>query len=351
MKAVKSMDDTRRYEAVVARDKTREGAFVFGVRTTGVFCRPGCGARTPRRENVAFFDTPSQAFAAGFRPCKRCRPLEGRATPPAWVGAVFERIERSNARVSPVELRRAGVHPVRATRWFQEHLGMSLHAFQHSLRLGASVDRLREGAPVGEAAAESGFESESGFRDAFRRALGDAPTQLDPSVRVVRVRRLVTPLGDMLVGVRDEGVCLLEFIDPQTLPRQLGALRKALGPALSMDDHPLLARAARELERYFAGELRQFTLPLHAPGTPFEQRVWAELLRIEYGRTWSYAQLARSIGRPSAFRAVAGANGRNRIAILIPCHRVIASDGGLGGYAGAVWRKQRLLELERENAG
>ncbi len=347
MARVKSTDGARLYEAVVARDATQDGAFVFAVRTTGVFCRPGCGARTPRRENVEFFDAPSRALAAGYRPCKRCRPLEAPSAAPAWVGAVFERLERSSARVSPAELRGAGIHPVRAARWFQEHMGMSLHAFQHSLRLGASVDRLRGGAPVSETAAASGFESESGFRDAFRRALGDAPSHLDPSVRVVRVKRLVTPLGDMLAGACDEGLCLLEFIDRDSLPRQLASLRKALGPALSMDDHPRLEQTARELERYFAGQLQRFTVPLHTPGTPFERRVWSELLRIEYGRTWSYAELARSIGRPTAFRAVAGANGRNRIAIAVPCHRVIASDGGLGGYAGAVWRKERLLELER----
>lgn len=342
-----SLDAASLYEAIAQRRSALDGAFVFGVRTTSVFCRPGCGARTPRRENVVFFAAPEQALAAGFRACKRCRPLEVTGSAPAWVAALLARLERSGAPLTARQMRALGVHPVRAARWFQEHLGMSFHAFQHSLRLGSSIDTLRSGASVSDAAAAGGFESESGFRDAFRRAMGEAPTRMDPKVRVVRLRRLVTPLGDVLLGACDEGVCLLEFLDRDTLPQQLAALRKALGPALSLGEHALLERAALELERYFAGALKDFSVPLHAPGTPFEEGVWAQLRRIPHGRTLSYAQLASAIGRPSATRAVAGANSRNRIAIMIPCHRVIAADGGLGGYAGEVWRKERLLELER----
>lgn len=342
-----SLDAASLYEAIAERRSALDGAFVFGVRTTSVFCRPGCGARTPRRENVVFFAAPAQALAAGFRACKRCRPLEAAGSAPLWVAALLARLERTGAPLTARQMRALGVHPVRAARWFQEHLGMSFHTFQHSLRLGSSIDTLRAGASVSDAAAAGGFESESGFRDAFRRATGDAPTRLDPDMRVVRLRRLATPLGDVLLGACDDGVCLLEFLDRDTLPQQIASMRKALGPAFSLGEHPLLERCASELERYFAGELRDFSVPLHAPGTPFEERVWAQLRRIPHGRTISYAQLASAIGRPSATRAVAGANSRNRIAILIPCHRVIAADGGLGGYAGEVWRKERLLELER----
>lgn len=340
------LDESTLFEALARRRRELDGAFYFGVRTTGVFCRPSCGARLPRRENVAFFASSDAALAAGFRPCKRCHPLERVGAAPAWVGALLAQLERSGAPLTARQMSAVGAHPARAARWFQEHLGMSFHSFQHSLRLGASIDGLRSGASVGEAAATAGFDSESGFRDAFRRALGDSPTRLGDEVRVLRLRRLVTPVGDVLLGACDDGLCLLEFLDRDALAGQLAAIRKTLGPGLSLGAHPLLDRGARELERYFAGELREFTTTLFAPGTPFEQQVWAQLRRIPFGATVSYAQLATAIGRPSATRAVAGANGRNRIAIVIPCHRVIAANGGLGGYAGGLWRKQRLLELE-----
>ncbi len=340
------LDDDALFDALIQRRREFDGVFYFGVRTTGVFCRPSCGARAPRRENVSFFASPQAALAAGFRACRRCRPQELVGAAPAWVSALLAQLERAGAPLTARQMNTVGVHPTRAARWFQDHLGMSFHSFQHSLRLGASIDGLRAGASVGEAGASARFESESGFRDAFRRALGASPTRLDADVRVLRLKRLVTPIGDVLLGACDEGLCLLEFLDPSTLPGQLASIRKALGPALSLGAHPLLEQGASEIERYFAGDLREFTTPLFTPGTEFEQRVWAQLGRIPYGTTVSYAQLASAIGVPSGSRAVAGANGRNRVAIVIPCHRVIAADGGLGGYAGGTWRKQRLLELE-----
>jgi len=335
------------YAAVVARDASFDGAFVFGVRTTGVFCRPGCGARTPLRENVEFFSSTQEAERAGLRACKRGRPLESADARPAWVDELFARIERSPARVTARELRDAGVHPARAARWFQEHYGMTFQAYQRSQRIGAALSDLRDGADVSHAVEASGFESESGFRDAFRKLFGAPPTRLPADARIVRLRRLETPLGEMLAAACDEGLCMLEFVDRNALPRQIQQLRKHVGPAIAPGDHALLDSIADELTRYFERSLRRFTTPLFAPGTPFQERVWSELQRIPHGETRSYAQLAAAIGQPTAVRAVASANARNRLAILIPCHRVIASNGDLAGYAGQVWRKQRLLELER----
>lgn len=346
MRSVNTSTAERRLRAVAARDSRCDGEFVFAVRTTGVFCRPGCGARTPRPENVEFFDGPEQAIRAGFRPCKRCEPLGLRGATPQWIEPLFELLERAPQRVTSRDLEAAGVHPVRAARWFKEHFGMTFHGYQRALRIGASISALRDGADVSSSSAKGGFDSESGFRDAFRKLLGDAPTRLASSVRVVRVRRVPTPLGDMLAAACDDGLCLLEFIDRDSLPRQLDALRKRVSPAIAAGEHELLERVAAELEGYFAGELREFSTPVFAPGTPFQERVWSELRRIPWGETRSYAELARAVGRPSAVRAVASANARNRLAIVVPCHRVIASNGDLAGYAGQVWRKQRLLRLE-----
>ena len=159
------------------------------------------------------------------------------------------------------------------------------------------------------------------------------------------LRELATPLGPMLAGASDAGVCLLEFTDRRMLPAQLASVRRRIGPAEGAD-HPLLDRLQAELDAYFAGRLRSFTVPLEAPGSAFQERVWGELRRIPYGETVSYRELARRVGVPAGSRAVGRANGSNRIAVVIPCHRVIAASGGLGGYGGGIGRKRQLLELE-----
>jgi AraC family transcriptional regulator of adaptative response/methylated-DNA-[protein]-cysteine methyltransferase len=157
-----------------------------------------------------------------------------------------------------------------------------------------------------------------------------------------------TPLGPMAAAATDQGVCLLEYTDPARLEAQIVQLRKRIGPRIVSGDHPHLAALRKQLDEYFAGHLRRFTVPLVAPGTPFEERVWAALERIPYGQTRSYVEIARELGSPDGQRAVGRANGLNRIAIVIPCHRVVNHDGkGLGGYGGGLWRKERLLDLER----
>ncbi|MEJ2483899.1 MAG: methylated-DNA--[protein]-cysteine S-methyltransferase [Gemmatimonadota bacterium] len=190
-----------------------------------------------------------------------------------------------------------------------------------------------------------GYESLSGFNEAFRKLLGTPPTDVDPD-RVVRITRILTPLGPMLVGSTDDALCLLEFVDRRKLETQLKGLAARLRVALIPGSNPITAEAERQVAAYFDRRLTEFDLPLETPGTEFQQRVWTALLDIPYGTTASYGEVARRIGQPSAVRAVAGANGDNRIAILIPCHRVIGADGTLTGYGGGLWRKKRLLELE-----
>lgn len=163
----------------------------------------------------------------------------------------------------------------------------------------------------------------------------------------VTLATLQTPLGPMAAAALDAGVCLLEYPDPQRLERQIGGLRKRFGPNLRDGDHEHLKALRGELTAYFAGDLKRFTVPLVAPGTPFEEKVWEALRQIPYGQTRSYVEIARDLGSPDGQRAVGRANGLNRIAIVIPCHRVVTHDGGLGGYGGGSWRKDRLLDLER----
>ena len=192
---------------------------------------------------------------------------------------------------------------------------------------------------------QHGYESLSGFNEAFRQILGSAPREAngDP---VLRVTRVLTPLGPMIAGATGEALHVFEFSDRRRLEKQVERLRRRVGCALVPGRNEILESAEREIEAYFGGELQRFTVPLAAPGTDFQRLVWDELQRIPYGETRSYGDVARAIGRPSAVRAVARANGDNRLAIFIPCHRVVGSDGRLTGYGGGLWRKQRLLDLE-----
>jgi AraC family transcriptional regulator of adaptative response/methylated-DNA-[protein]-cysteine methyltransferase len=334
-------------EAFLSRDASYEGVFVTAVRTTGVFCRPSCPARKPRLENVEFHPSARDALLAGFRPCSRCRPMEPAGTAPAWIGSLLREMEAAPARRwRDSDLRRLGLNPDRVRRWFQEHHQMTFHAYHRARRLGLALGRIRQGAPVTPAAFDHGYESLSGFNDAFRRLLGSPPGRARGSVTTVTLNRIPTPLGPMLAGATPDGLCLLEFADRRMLETQLQRLQKRLGAAFVPGTNAILDHLAEELGRYFASELREFSVPLSTPGTEFQRAIWGRLRWVPYGTTTTYGALARSLGRADATRAVARANGDNRIAILIPCHRVVGSDGRLTGYGGGLWRKQRLLEHE-----
>jgi len=332
------------------RDASYDGVFYLGVRTTGIFCRPSCPARKPLGRNVEYFTTVKDAMFAGYRPCKRCRPLEVPGAHPAWVAALIARLERDpERRVRDRDLRAMGIEPARARRYFQRRYGMTFHAFARGYRLRGAFQQLRQGASLDEVAMSHGFESHSGFRDAFGRVIGRAPGQ-SRGMGLVTLSWLESPLGPLVAGVTDAGVCLLEFSDRRMIETQIESLRRRVGPVLP-GTHPLLEQLRTELAEYFAAGRRAFAVPLVYPGTPFQVKVWNALREIPYGETYSYEKLAWAVGAPGAQRAVGHANGQNRLAILIPCHRVVNKDGKLGGYGGGKWRKQLLLDLERGEQG
>jgi AraC family transcriptional regulator, regulatory protein of adaptative response / methylated-DNA-[protein]-cysteine methyltransferase len=190
------------------------------------------------------------------------------------------------------------------------------------------------------------LEATPGFPDAFAKALG-AALGGEREGATAAVTWIETPLGPMVAAATDEGICLLEYTDPARLRAQIPQLRRRIAPRIVSGDHAHLAALREQLGGYFAGTLKQFSVPMVAPGTPFEESVWQALLRIPYGQTRSYLEIARELGSPEGQRAVGRANGLNRIAIVIPCHRVVNHGGGLGGYGGGIWRKERLLDLER----
>lgn len=333
--------------AFMAADATYEGVFVTGVTTTGIFCRPSCSARKPRPENVEFFPTSREALTAGYRPCLRCRPLQPLGGAPAWLRPLLKKVEGDpSRRWLDADIRALDLDPARVRRWFKRHHGMTFHAYARARRLGKALGRIQQGEAVTRTAFDAGYDSLSGFNEALRKLTGEAPTS-SRDARVVHVTRIPTPLGPMVAAATDEAVCLLEFADRRALSTQLERFARRVPVVFAPGDNPVLEALGRELHEYFAGERLGFDVPVLAPGTPFQEQVWEALREIPAGETRSYADLAGAIGRPTAVRAVARANGSNRLAILIPCHRVIGSDGSLAGYGGGVWRKRRLLDLER----
>jgi AraC family transcriptional regulator of adaptative response/methylated-DNA-[protein]-cysteine methyltransferase len=338
---------TREMKRALSRsDASYDGIFYVAVRTTGIFCRPSCRARKPKPENVEFFATLREALFSGYRACKRCRPLDTDGKPPRWAERLLHRLDASPAaRIAARDLRAMGVDPARARRYFLQNHGMTFQAYCRARRLGEAFQRIREGSPVIEVAHTSGFESESGFRSAFVRVFGSSPAEASDCTPVT-LSWIRTAMGPLVVGTTDEAVCLVEFSDRRMLESQLQTLRRRFGAALLPGTNRLVTALQQQLDEYFAGVRRQFTVPLSYPGTPFQRKVWAALLDIPYGSTCSYQEVARRVGHASAVRAVGTANGMNRIAILIPCHRVVNANGELGGYGGGLWRKRLLLDLE-----
>ena len=338
--------------ASLARDRSYDGVFFLAVKTTGIFCRPSCPARKPKPENVTYYGNAREALFAGFRPCRRCRPLETDGRPPEWAAQLLADVEgEPAARLDDAELRRRGLEPARVRRFFLKEYGMTFHAYRRARRLGGALAAIRGGERPEDAGWDAGYESASGFRDAFARTFGAGPGAGAPATDCVRIAWIESPVGPLLAGGTEKGVALLEFTDRRALEAQLETLRRRLRRALVPGESAMVDRLRAELGEYFAGRRRRFDVPVDAPGTEFEQAVWGQLRRIPYGETRSYDDLARAVGRPGGSRAVGQANGRNRVAIVLPCHRVVNKSGEMGGYGGGLWRKRFLLELEQRNSG
>jgi len=333
-------------QAYRKRDASYDGLFFLGVRSTGIFCRPTCPARKPLPKNVEYFSTAQDALTAGYRPCKRCRPLELDDQPP-WAAALLADVERDAARrITDGELRARGIDPSTVRRYFLRRYGMTFQAYTRARRLSGALQLIRENGSLDTAVYDSGYESYSGFRDAFARTFGKPPGR-SRNGHCVLLSWLRSPIGPLVAGATADGICLLEFADRRMLEAECAALGKLFNAPIVPGSNQHIRTLRNELAQYFAGSLQRFSVPLVYPGTAFQQRVWEQLLAVPYGETRSYEQIAIAIGEPNAVRAVGRANGLNRIAIVIPCHRVVNKDGRLGGYGGGLRRKQYLLDLER----
>ena len=334
------------YDALLRRDASFDGIFFTAVRTTGIFCRPTCPARKPLPHNVDFYSSAREALFAGYRPCKRCRPMEATGSAPEWLRPLLAELERRNGRRwTDQDLRALGLDPTRVRRWFKQHHRMTFHAFHRAQRIGRAVRSLRDGESVTAAAYEQGYESLSSFYEAFRHLLGATPAR-SRDAESLHFTRITTPLAPMLAAATESGLCLLEFVDRRMLETQLTRVGRAVGGVVVPGTNAVLEQTRTELAEYFAGERTRFDVPLELIGSDFQKRAWEALLRIPFGETRTYSEQAVAIGRPGAVRAAGRANGDNRIAIVVPCHRVVGADGSLTGYGGGLWRKRWLLEHE-----
>ncbi len=334
------------YRALVKRDTSFEGVFYVGVKTTGIFCRPTCPSRKPKRENVEFFRSSHEALYGGYRPCSRCQPMNGTKEPPTVVKQLQDEVERSG-RITEKQLRAMGIEPSTARRQFQRYYGMTFHAYQRGRRMGQALQTVRNGERVIEAQLAQGYESSSGFWNAFTKLFGTPPSKAE-RLDCLLARWIETPLGAMIALANNEGLHLLEFVDRRGLEKEIVGLRKRTKNTIVPGNNKHLDTIARELKSYFAGTCTSFSIPLVVGGSSFEKKVWEQLQQIPYGATRSYSDIAEKVRQPQAKRAVGRANGRNCLAIVIPCHRVIRADGSLSGYGGGVWRKKRLLDHERK---
>ena len=338
------------YRALVDRDPSFEGIFYVGVRTTGIFCRPTCTAKKPARKNVDFFATPNEALHGGYRPCLRCHPMDPDKRPPKLIERLRAEVERApGGRLTDKELTAMAIDPSTARRQFKRHYGMTFQAYHRARRLGLALGEVRRGSRVDEARNGSGFESESGFREAFTRVFGDPPTAAK-SREPMFVERIDTPLGTMVAVADDKGLRLLEFADRRATERELSILRKRLRTNIVPGEHRYLDAVRSQLADYFSGKELEFDIPLAPVGSDFQLRAWEILRSIPVGETRSYSWMAERLGDRNARRAVGRANGTNMICIVIPCHRVIRADGTLCGYGGGLWRKKWLLDHEKRYA-
>ncbi|WP_322895279.1 MULTISPECIES: trifunctional transcriptional activator/DNA repair protein Ada/methylated-DNA--[protein]-cysteine S-methyltransferase [unclassified Yoonia] len=336
------------YAALLARDTRFDGQAFVGVSSTGVFCRLTCPARKPKPENCSFFASIAECITAGYRPCKRCHPLRAAALADPTIAALLQALdERPDQRWSECHVEKLGFDLSTVRRSFKRQFGMTFLEMARQRRLRDGFTTLATGAKVITAQHQAHFDSASAFRAAFARLLGCAPADLRAN-GLLRATWIPTPLGDMIAVSSRSHLHLLEFVDRKGLPAELARLQTAAKDGIGIGTLPPSEQATAELADYFAARSSRFLTPLALAGSAFTQQVWDALRAIPTGETRSYSDIARQIGRPSATRAVARANGANQIALMIPCHRVIGADGSLTGYGGGLWRKQRLIEIERD---
>ena len=342
--------DDARWRAVLARDRGGDGRFVYAVRSTGIYCRPSCPSRRPRREVVSFFDAPADAERAGFRACRRCTPRDAAVADP-WI----DKIRRACVYLANVEghpslatlAKRLGGSPYHVQRNFKRIVGVTPREYADACRLRKVKGRLRQGEAVTGAMLDAGYGSSSRFYERAVPKLGMSPSTYRRGGAGMSIKYSIvdSPLGRLLVGATPRGVCAVAM---GTSDAKLeGALTREYPSAEVAADTGALARWTKQILAHLAGRQPRLDLPLDVQATAFQSQVWEALRTIPYGETRTYGDIAKAVGRPRGARAVARACATNPVALAIPCHRVVATGGGTSGYRWGVSRKKALLARER----
>jgi AraC family transcriptional regulator, regulatory protein of adaptative response / methylated-DNA-[protein]-cysteine methyltransferase len=350
LQSTEKLNDAARWNAVTRHDRAADGLFVYAVRSTGVYCRPWCPSRRPRRDRVTFFSTPDEARAAGFRPCQRCRP-DGSAAADPWI----DKIRRACVYLSNVDghpslatlAARIGGSPYHLQRNFKRLVGVSPREYAEACRLRKVKGRLRAGTDVTGAMFDAGYASSSRFYERAAPKLGMTPSAYRRGGAGMTVRYTIvdSPLGRLLVASTERGVCAVAMGSSDAELER--ALAREYPSATIAADAGALAKWATSILAHLSGRRPRLDLPLDVQATAFQWQVWQALAQIPYGETRTYGDIAAAIGRPRAVRAVARACAVNPVAVAIPCHRVVAASGASGGYRWGAARKKVLLASER----
>ncbi|MBI5880152.1 MAG: bifunctional DNA-binding transcriptional regulator/O6-methylguanine-DNA methyltransferase Ada [Chloroflexi bacterium] len=345
------MNDQERWAAVERRDAAQDGAFVYAVKSTGIYCRPSCPSRRPRRDNVSFYAGPDAAEAAGFRACRRCHPRDyaNRDDTPDWVQAARDYLDAHLD--EPVRLealgRQVGVSVFHLQRTFKAVVGLTPRQYVDAQRLAHVKSSLKAGERVTGALYDAGYSSSSRLYERAHAQFGMTPDAYRKGGAGVNIRYTIeeSSLGKLMVAGTDKGICFLSLGDSER--KLVDELRGEFPAAQIERDGKHLARWARDVLRYLDGRQTALDLPLDVQATVFQWRVWRALQSIPYGETRTYSQIARMLGNPKAQRAVGHACATNPVSLVIPCHRAVRTDGGLGGYRWGLDRKERLIAHEK----
>lgn len=336
------------YNALVMRDSTYDGVFFAGIKTTGIFCHATCPARKPKFENCEFFKDAEAALLAGYRPCKRCQPLTYPQETSALVKRLVELVEANpEKRWTDADFEKEGIHSATARRQFKNKYDMTFVQYARARRMGIAMDSIRKGQNIIHSQLDIGYQSTSGFNDAFSKIMGDTPKK-SKVIETLFAEWFDTKLGAMISIASETHLYLLEFVDRRGLEREIERLRKRLNVAIIPGNTAISTMIKDEIHAYFAGKLFEFSTPIYYLGSDFQKNVWEQLRKIALGTTTTYKTIATAIGNEKSFRAVANANGANQLSIIVPCHRVIQNNGELGGYGGGIARKEWLLQHEKK---
>jgi AraC family transcriptional regulator of adaptative response/methylated-DNA-[protein]-cysteine methyltransferase len=328
------------FEAFMHPKENDDKLFFVGVISSGVFNTATCFSKKPLKENMVFFSSTKEALDLGYRPCLQCQPMLANTDAPEKYKELLAEIDRDpSIEIEDEDLAKMDIDAKSIKAWFKQYHGISFQAYLRYQRINHLFGNIRvDKHPKIHRAYHIG-EIVHGIEE------GDS-TETIVNKNIIYINRIATPIGPVLVGANDDGICLLEFSDRKILENQLKSIEKHFEAVLTPGESEYFTLLAKELDAYFKGELRTFTVPLSIAGTVFQENVWKSLIEIPYGQTRSYKEQSIALKNPKAIRAIAHANGENRIAILIPCHRIIGSDGDLVGYGGGLWRKRFLLDLE-----